>query len=839
VSREWDGDLLSAARFGPLPLVGGLHPVRHAVRLLGKAPGFTALCVATLGLGIGANTALFSVADAVLWRPLPFEDPGALDMVSVRAPAFAEGAFDFSAADVLDLQQHSRAFSAVAAFQSLKSDISGAGQPFRVSAARVTSSLFPLLGRSPVAGRAFTTEEDRHAHKVVMLGWPLARRLFGSPENAIGRTVSLNRVAYRIVGVMGPSFQFPLRGMSDATTGSDLWIPMSFDQQELGDRGDNFNFAVVARRPPGVSPEQALEDTGRVLAISRLSYPAIYPKDARLLPEIQPLAQKVSGPVESSVLLLLAAVALLLLIACANVANLTLTRALARRGELGVRGALGASRGRLGRQLITENLVLGLVGGAAGVVVAYLAADLVVGLAGDSLPRAQEIEVNVRALLFSLGVSLASGLLFGLAPLLWIGRTDLVRLLRESGRTTGSSGTPGRLRSALVVAQVALAVVLLTGAGLLSRTLLRLQAVDPGFRAEQALAVTLSLPPARYASFDQVRAFHERLAADLNALPGVQKLGIATNVPFGDGWLKLMSVEGVSRPGQRPFLTRHSLVAGDYFPALGIPLLSGRLLGPQDRPDSQRAILVNRAFARAAFGDGEAVGRRIKNGPIEAERPWLTIVGVVGDAKTSRPDEIIAPQTFEFWQQSPEATAGAFAAATYVLRVSPEPATLVPAIRLAVARLDPEQAIGRIVEVPLLVSETLARERFRVWLLLGFAATALLLSAIGVAGVVGIGVTQRRHEIGVRLALGAAKGAIVRTVVVGGFRLVGLGLAIGLVAGLALSRLVAGFLYGVPATDPASYGAAALLLAAAGLLAAYLPARRAAAVDPMVALRQE
>ncbi len=817
-----------------------LRDLRHAVRLLGRAPGFTALCVATLGLGIGANTALFSVADAVLWRPLPFADPAALDMVFVRAPAVAEGAFDFSAGDVLDLQQHSRAFQAVAAVQTINTDVSGAGQPFRASAARVSAGLFDLLGRSPAAGRAFTPQEDRLGHKVLILGDVLARRLFGGANAAVGKVISLDRQPYQVIGVMPPSFRFPLRGMSSTAAPAELWVPISFTRDELAARGDNFNHAVITRRAPGVSSAQALEDTRRVLAISRASYPAMYPKEAQLVPEIVPLARRVRGPVEASVLLLLAAVGLVLLIACANVANLTLTRALARRGELGVRGALGATRGRLGRQLCTENLVLGLLGGAVGLVVAFLATDLIVGLAGDSLPRAQEVGVNLRALLFSLAVSLGAGLLFGLAPLLWLGRVDLARLVRESGRAGGSGGTPGRLRSMLVVAQVALAVVLLTGASLLSRTLLRLQQVDPGFRPEQVLAVSLSLPAARYPAFPQVRVFHQALTAELGALPGVEALGIATNVPFGDGWFKLMSAEGVTRPGQRPFLVRHSIVAGDYFQALGIPLLRGRLFAAEDRAqEGARAILINRTFARAAFGDGDPIGRRIKNGPAESPAPWRTIVGVVGDARTTRPDQTVEPQTFESWQGSPEAEAGGFTAVTYVLRATGDPEALTPSIRAATARLDPEQAIGRIVRLPLLVSETLARERFRVWLLLGFAATALLLSAIGVAGVVGIGVSQRQHEIGVRLALGAGPGAIVRAVVLGGLRLVGFGVAIGLAAGLALSRLVAGFLYGVASTDPASHVGAALLLVGAGALAAYLPARRAAAVDPLVALRQE
>ena len=813
-----------------------LKDLRHALRLLARSPGFTSLCVATLALGIGANTALFSVANSVLWRPLPFEKPDELRMVYVKAPALVAGTFPFSAADVLDLQQNTRVYSTVAAFSSRPFDLSGTGEPFRVDGARVSPTLFPLLGRPPVAGRTFSSEEDDGAHRVAVLSLRLADRLFGGPGAAVGRSVSLDRLPYTVIGVMPSDFRFPLRGLPYVQE-AELWVPVSFTKEELAGRGDNYNHSVIVRCKEGVLPEAEAADTRRVLAISKEQYPASFPREAELVPEIVPLARQVSGQAKGSVLLLLGAVGFVLLIACTNVANLMLTRALSRQGELAVRTALGASRGRLSRQLLTESVLLGLSGGVVGLAVAYYGTDLIVKLAADSLPRSEEVSVDARALLFNLVASLGAGILFGLAPALSLGQTDLSRTLNEAGRGT-IGGSRGRLGSLLVVGEVALAVVLSTGAGLLVRTLLKLNAADPGFRGKHVLSVSLSLPSTRYANGDDVRSFHQRLSAGLEAQPGFEKLGITTTPPFGESWTKLFSVEGITKPGDRPVLTIHSIVAGDYFATMGIPLLRGRLLGLEDREQAQRTIVVNRAFALQVFGEGDAVGRRIKNGMLDDDSPWATIVGVVGDVKTSRVDQEAQPQTYEFWLQAP-GWEWALARVTYVVRTTGEPSAFAPAVRAQVSQVDPEQAVGRIAPMPELVTDSLRRERFRMGLLLAFATTALVLAAVGIAGVTGVVVSQRRHEIGVRMALGARRDRILREVMAGGVRLVLAGLAIGLGGGLVLSRLVSGFLYGVAAWDPATYVAATALLLVTGLAAVYVPARRATRIDPVVALRYE
>jgi predicted permease len=813
-----------------------LTDLRHALRLLARAPGFTVLCLATLALGIGATTALYSVANAVLWRPLPFERPEELEMVYVKAPALAPGSYAFSAADVLDFQENTRSHTAVAAFASDSYDLSGVGTPFRVDGARVTPSLFGLLGKSPLVGRVFTNEEDKGAQRVTILSERTATRLFGNGPAALGRGVSLAGVGYTVIGVMPADFRFPLRGLP-TTRDAELWVPMSFTPGELGDRGDNFNYSVIVRRRPEVSPEQEAADAKRVLAISRAQYPPQMPANVELLPDIQPLGPLVGGSSKTSVLLLLASVGFVLLIGCANVANLLLTRALARQGELAVRTALGAGRGRIVRQLLTESVVLAVLGGVLGLALAYLSIDLVARLAGDALPRSEEIRIDATAFLFCLAASLGAGFLFGLVPALALGRTDLAPTLKESGR--GATSARGRVRGLLVVGEVALALVLLAGAGLLVRTLANLSAADPGFRPEKAVIASLYLPEARYKDWPDVRGFHQRLSESLAALPGVERVGIATSAPFTTSWTKLYSAEGITKPGDRPVLTRHAIVAGDYFEVLRIPILRGRSFTLGDRKESDKVILVNQAFARQVFGDADPIGHRIKNGTPETEAPWQTIVGVVGDASLDRLGEEAQPQTFDAWLQSAEAEIGAFRDVSYVVRSAGSTTPLVPAVRTQIARLDPEQVVRRLTAMPELVHGSLDRERFRTRLLLAFAITALVLSGIGIAGVTAVAVTQRRHEIGLRMALGADRGRILREVLGGGLRLVLVGVAIGVAGGLALSRLVAGLLYGVAATNVATFAAAAAVLVVTGLLAAYVPARRAAAVDPMVALRQE
>lgn len=813
-----------------------LQDVHHSFRLLGKAPGFTCLVVATLALGIGANTALFSVTNAVLWRPLPFERPDELAMVYIKLPKLVPASIPFSAADTIDFASDTRAFSKVAAIRTEYYDITGQGEPFRASGARVSPALFPLLGVNPTIGRTFTEDEDRTKQRLIVLGSPIARRLFGDPTTAIGKNLSLNRRLYTVIGVMPEHFRFPLRGIPYVGE-AQFWVPMSYTQGELTQRGDTFNYVIIGRLAHG-TPEQAIADTQRAFNIFRAKWSPEMPKDATISPEIVQVEKQVSSGVHNTVLLLLGAVGALLLIACTNVANLVLTRALGRRSEFNIRAALGASHGRVIRQLLTESVVLAVISGAVGIVIAAFGTEVIVRMAGNSLPRTEEISLDGRVLVFSLLLSLATGIFFGLIPALSLSKDGLADGLKEIGKGGASLGFRNRLRGALVISEVALSVVLLAGAGLLIRTLWNLQSTDPGFRAEQILRVPISLPATQYSAWNDTHAFHERLTSATSGLPGVSAIGIATTVPFGGRWTKSWTIEKFPTTGAAP-RSAHTVIGEDYFNAMGIPLKLGRRFDTQDRTETEQSIIVNEAFVRTYLSGHDPLTIRIKNGIPENKEPWLRIIGVVGDTKLGSMDERPQPQTYSYWLQSSEAKNGAFRNVSYVFRADGNPQQLTSAIHGEIRRMDPQQVIGRIEVLRELIDESLSTHRFRMRLLSIFAATALLLAIIGIAGVIGVMVTQRFREFGLRMALGAKPTDILRHVLGGGLRLIVTGLFIGLAGSFTLSRTVSSFLYGVPTMDPWTYAAVFAVLVTTGLFAAYLPARRAANVDPLTALHHE
>lgn len=812
--------------------------LRTSVRRLKQTPAFTLLVLATLGLGIGVNTAVFSIANGVLWRPLDFKDPATLVSVQFRAPQIIAGSLPMSAADVKDLAGWTKTLENVAGFESRMMEISGVGEPRRVGALRASAALFDLLGRAPLRGRAYSEDETARGEAVVLLSEPLAIGLFGSAEAAVGRDIALDRRSHRVIGVMPASFRFPLRGMA-FTDEAALWVPLRYTADELAARGDNFNISVVARLRDGVSLAQADSDTRAVFRRIREQYPAAIQKLSEIFPDIQPLDAHVSRRYRESLLLLLGAVGLLLLIACANTANLLLARASRREGEMAVRSAMGASSSQLVRELIAEHLLIGVLGGSAGFVLAWLSLDWLKAIAAQALPRAEETTLDTQVLLFTTALSLLAGLAFGLVPAWWVRRRDLARSLAESGRTDAGSRARHRLRNGLVVAEVALSVILVAGAGLLLRSLSQLSSVNPGFLQENNLVLSVSLPEARYPDAASQRRLFLALRSALGELPGARAVGLSTNPPFHGNWTKAFSIEGKTRPGDPPLITSHSVVDANFFETMGIQLTRGRWFNSSDRATTTPVIVVSQRLAREVFGDRDPIGLRIKNGVPEDSQPWMTIVGVAADVRDASLEKSAQPQTYDCWEQISE-QGGAWAARGmhFVIRHTGDSAAFADRVRAAVRQADPALA-AEIGSVRTRVRETLRGREFQLGLFGGFAMLALLLAAVGVAGVVFLNVTQRTREIGLRMALGAGQGAILSHVLGGGLRLIAIGVLLGMAGALSLVRVLSTFLYNVAPWDPAALGGSAAALLAAGVLAAWFPALRASRVDPMDALRHD
>jgi predicted permease len=799
--------------------------LRFALRTLRRSPGFTAVAVLTLALGIGANTAIFSIVHGVLLRPLPWAEPEQL----IRIFDFKNGQrVTPTPSNFVDWREQSRSFEGMAAIDGGMSALTGVGgEPEMISTADVSANLFSLLRVRPLLGRTFVPGEDEWgAPKVAVLSEGLWRRRFGADPDVLGRSVTIGGVPRTVVGVVPNHRGYPL--------GTEVWAPIGWDPEVLPRMRGAHYLRVVARLKPDVALEGAQTEMAGIAARLEEQYRT---QNAGYGVMLQPLHQVIVGDIRTPLLVLLGAVGFVLLIACANVANLLLVRAAGREAEIAVRTALGAGRGRIVRQLVTESILLSLIGGAAGILIAYWGSRAFVALAPRDIPRLGEVGLDATVLLFTVAVAVLTGVLFGLVPAIQVSRPDLAQTLKEGGRT-GSRARRGsqRARGVLVVAEMALAVALLIGAGLLARSFVELQRVDPGFRPDGVITFDVSLPDSKYEELPAVRAFAGGLLDELRGLPAARSAALAFGIPL-TGFDYSLSLEIAGRPPAPPeaMLTTEIRVATpEYFATMGIPIVRGRGFTSTDREGSPQVVVINRAAVRRFFPQEDPLGKRVSLGwSRDGVRMGGEIVGIIGDVRQFSLDSEVQPEMYMSFEQWPVQSISA------VVRTSAEGAALATAVRALVHELDPDLPVVGFRALDDVVSESVSQPRFYSLLLAAFAVVALLLASVGIYGVIAYGVAQRTHEIGIRVALGASGARVLRTVVGQGLALALLGVALGVAIALWVTRALASLLYGVTATDPLTFAGVGLLLLAVAALACWVPARRAASIDPMVALRSE
>ncbi len=813
---------------------------RHGLRLMGRAPGFSAVAVVTLALAIGANTVVFSLVSAVLLRPLPLPEASQLITVTESAPTLGFPVLPFSAPDYLDFERMQRSFEAIGAYTVGEHDVSGGAEAERVKSAAVTASLFHVLGVAPTLGRTFTADEDRPGAKVVVLSHGLWQRRFGGASTVVGSTLFLDRERYTVVGVMPAGFQFPLRGPRINGESAELWEPAAWTAEQRQERGSQCNFTALGRLRPGVTAEGASAEASAVILRIEQAWPPVaqqFLRGGHIGATAIPLREDIVGRARAPLLVLLAAVAIVLLVACANVANLLLARGAARQRELALRAALGADRWRLVRQSAAESLALALVGGGVGLALSEALRRVALALAPVELPLVERAGLDGRVLAVTLIVSLGSALLFGIAPGLAAVQGDLTGTLRHDARAGTSKGLKRALRG-FAVAQFAGALVLLTAAGLLLRSFQTLIATDPGFQPRQAAALSAFLPASAYATRADILGFEERVLERLGQLPGIETVGASTDLPFAPSERRALLVEAGGEDRAVPPVTTQSWVLGDYFGAAGIPLRSGRRFEPRDAEGAPLVVIVSENLARGFWPGQDVIGKRLRFGAGKA--PWLTIVGVVGDVKDGRLEERANPHTYTpLWQETPSDVEAYLRSINVVARAHGEPRLLLAGIRHEIATLDPALAVADLRLLDRDLSRAVAAQRFQATLVGGFAVLGLLLAAVGVYGILAHFVGQQTREIGVRMAMGARATDVLRVVVTDGLRLAAIGAGLGLFLSLAVARLLRGLLFGVGAYDPAAFVAALVVLALVTLAACAVPAWRAARVDPTVALRQD
>jgi predicted permease len=815
--------------------------LRYALRAFARNPGFTAAAILSLAIGIGANTAIFSITSALLLHPLPYKDADRLVILWNSSPGLGITRDWFSTAQYFDIKNQHHGFEQIAIAIGGNFNLTGDGEPERVGVIRMSSSLLPLLGAQPMQGRLFTSEDDRFgSSNVAILSYGMWSRRYGSIPNMVGRTITINSHSYQVVGIMPKSFSLPREVLPtlDGAEQGDLLIPLPLPPSAVDMRG-NEDFNIIGKLRPGVSLQQARAEMDTITARLRQAHPEVYPANGGLTFIVLPLLEQVVGNVRHTLWLLLAAVACVLLIACVNVANLLLSRAVGRQREIALRTAVGASAGRIIRQLLTESLLLALCGGVLGIFLAFVSIHWTHVLGPQSVPRLNEVGIRGDALFFTLLISLASGILFGLAPALRIARPNLLPVLRTSDRgSAGASAMWGRgnnLRRLLVVTELAISVVVLIAAGLLLRSFIRLQHVDPGFNPDNVLTLELTMSGDKYKDPQVVTATYRDLWRRLESLPGAVAAGGISSLPLSamDAWGPI-TVEGrVLPPGENFINADERFVSGHYFEAMQIPLLKGRLFNDRDTVDAPRVLLVDEYMAQQLWPNQDPLGKRISIGDLASKHEWATVVGVVGRIRQASLDTdsrigLYIPHS-QYLSR----------AMNIVLRANTDPAALASAVNHELHEIDRDLPVYRVLSMQQRIAGSLARRRFSTTLLGVFASLALVLATIGIYSVMTYLVNQGTRELGIRMALGATQKGILRLVVRQGMLLALLGVGIGVVAAFILNRLVSGFLFGVAATDPVTFLATALLLIFVAVCASYIPARRAARIDPMISLRGE
>ena len=805
-----------------------LQDLRYGARMLHKNPGFTAVAALTLALGIGANTAIFSVVNAVLLRPYPYKDQDRLMWLwETNLPEIPR--FSPSPANFLDWQKQNTVFEQLEACNVSNFNLIGGANSARIRGMVITHGFLSMLGIRPRIGRDFLPDEDRPGrNNVVILSHELWQRQFGGDPNILNQSIKLDDQLFTVIGVMPPNRGFRFQD-------DHLWTPIAFTAEQIQNRrGGILN--VFGRLKPEATLEQARSEMSAIAGRLANQYPDT---NKGWNVTVDPMVEEAVSQIRPSLLLLLGAVTFVLLIACANVANLLLARAAVRRKEIAVRTALGASRWRIVRQLLTESLLLSLAGGIIGLTLASWGLKIMMAMADNFWPRIMDISLDVRILVFTTAITLLTGLSFGMVPALQASKPNLNEMLKDAGRGSTEGGRRQIVRSALVVIEVAISLVLLVGAGLVIRSFIGLQKVDPGFDPENALTVSISLTERKYPEQDRQAAFYSRLIERVSALPGVQATGAATAVPFSDAhWgghmgrgFRIEDSAGVRAEDW----TGYYSVSPNYFRAMGIPLLRGRLFTEIDTKGALRVAIINSTMAKRYFPNEDPIGKRIRLTSMFNNDPevYREIVGIVGDVKSNSLAQETPPQTYEPHTQEP------FHFMTLVVRTAGDPTGVNEAIRREVLQLDKEQPVFRIETLDQLIATSTGHRRFSMMLFAVFAAAAIALASVGLYGVMSYAVTQRTHEVGIRMALGAQRSDVLGLILRQGLRLTLSGIAIGLIAAWAATRLLINLLYGVSATDLPTFTGVSLLLIGIALLACYIPARRATKVDPMVALRTD